>query len=151
MTSSSRNNASATRGRGPGKPFPPGNPGRPKGARHKATLAAEALLDGDAEGLTRKCVEMALGGDSTALRLAMERIVPPRRERPVNFEIPPLKSAEDAAVAMAAITEAVAAGELLLGEAESASALVERFVRTIEAGEFEKRLRALEATAAGKR
>ena len=60
-------------------------------------------------------------------------------------------SAEDAAVAMAAITEAVAAGELLLGEAESASALVERFVRTIEAGEFEKRLRALEATAAGKR
>jgi hypothetical protein len=114
-------------------------------------LAAEALLDGDAEGLTRKCVEMALGGDSTALRLAMERIVPPRRERPVNFEIPPLKSAEDAAVAMAAITEAVAAGELLLGEAESASALVERFVRTIEAGEFEKRLRALEATAAGKR
>jgi len=48
-------------------------------------------------------------------------------------------------------TEAVAAGELLLGEAESASALVERFVRTIEAGEFEKRLRALEAAATAKR
>ena len=151
MTDGSRKNASETRGRGPGKPFQPGNPGRPPGARHKATLAAEALLDGESEGLTRKCVELALGGDSTALRLAMERIVPPRRERPVNFRIPPLKSAEDAAVAMAAITEAVAAGELLLGEAESASALVERFVRTIEAGEFEKRLRALEAAAVGKR
>ena len=125
--------------------------GRPPGARHKATLAAEALLDGEAEGLTRKAVEAALGGDMAALRLCLDRIVPPRRERPVNFQIPALKSAEDAALAMAAITEAVAAGELLLGEAESASALVERFVRTIEAGEFEKRLRALEAAATGKR
>ena len=151
MTDGSRNNASETRGRGPGKPFQPGNSGRPRGARHKATLAAEALLDGEAEGLTRKAVEAALGGDMAALRLCLDRIVPPRRERPVNFKIPPLKSAEDAAVAMAAITEAVAAGELLLGEAESASALVERFVRTIEAGEFEKRLRVLEAAATGKR
>ena len=114
-------------------------------------MAAEALLDGESEALTRKAVEAALGGDMAALRLCLDRIVPPRRERPVNFRIPSLKSAEDAAVAMAAITEAVAAGELLLGEAESASALVERFVRTIEAGEFEKRLRALEAAAAGKR
>ena len=125
--------------------------GRRRGARHKATSAAEALLDGESEALTRKAVEAALGGDMAALRLCLDRIVPPRRERPVNFQIPPLKSAEDAAVAMAAITEAVAAGELLLGEAESASALVERFVRTIEAGEFEKRLRALEAAATGKR
>src|SRR5436190_1000821 len=151
MTDGSRKNASETRGRSPGKPFQPGNPGRPPGARHKATLAAEALLDGDSEALTRKAVDAALDGDMAALRLCLDRIVPPRRERPVNFKIPPLKSAEDAAVAMAAITEAVAAGELLLGEAESASALVERFVRTIEAGEFEKRLRALEAAATGKR
>src|SRR5262249_58525533 len=115
MTDPSRNNASETpRRRGAGKPFQPGNPGRPPGARHKATLAAEALLDGEAEGLTRKCVEMALEGDSTALRLCLDRILPARRERPVNFQIPPLKSAEDAAAAMAAITEAVAAGELTL-------------------------------------
>ncbi len=39
------------------------------GARHKATVAAEALLDGEAEALTRKAVEMALAGDGTALRL----------------------------------------------------------------------------------
>lgn len=53
---------------------------------------------------------------------------------------------------MAAITEAVATGELsLVGEAETASTLVERFTRVLEAGEFEKRLRALEAAAAEKR
>jgi hypothetical protein len=149
MTDSPRNNAEETQGRVIGRPFQPGNPGRPPGARHKATLAAEALLDGEAEGLTRKCVEAALAGDMGALRICMDRILPARKERPVNFQIPPLQSAEDAAAAMAAITEAVAGGELTLAEADTASALVERFVRTLEAGEFEKRLRALEAAGAG--
>src|SRR5205814_8249361 len=114
MTDSSRNNAEKTPRRSPGNPLQPGNPGRPPGARHKATLAAEALLDGEAEGLTRKAVEAALGGDMAALRLCLDRIVPPRRERPVNFQIPPLKSSEDAEVAMAAINDEVAAGERLL-------------------------------------
>jgi len=151
MSDAPRNNAGKTQGAAPGRPFQPGNPGRPKGARHKATLAAEALLDGEAEGLTRKCVEAALGGDMGALRICMDRILPPRKDRPVSFKLPALKSAEDAAAAMVAITEAVAAGELTLAEAETASALVERFVRTLEAGEFEKRLRALEAAGAAKR
>ena len=151
MTDSPRNNAEETQGRVIGRPFQPGNPGRPPGARHKATLAAEALLDGEAEGLTRKCIEAALGGDGAALRICMDRILPPRKERPVSFRVPPLKSAEDAAAAMAAITDALAAGELTLGEAAEASAMVERFTRALEVGEFEKRLRALEATATEKR
>ena len=53
---SSRNNAEKTRGR----PFEKGNPGRPEGARNKATLAAQVLLDGEAENITRKAVELAL-------------------------------------------------------------------------------------------
>src|SRR5215472_5185933 len=78
MTEDTRNNGSET-GRDEGGRFQPGNPGRPKGARHKATLAAEALLDGEAEGLTRKCVEAALGGDMAALRICMDRILPPAK------------------------------------------------------------------------
>src|SRR5215218_4900464 len=50
-----RKNARKTRGR----PFRPGNPGRPKGARNKTTLAVDALLDGEAEAITRTAVEMA--------------------------------------------------------------------------------------------
>ena len=46
--SCSGNNGRNTRG----KPFEPGNPGRPKGARNKATLALEALLDGEAQAIT---------------------------------------------------------------------------------------------------
>jgi len=57
-----------------------GNPnGRPAGARNKATETAELLLDGEAAALTRKAVELALAGDAMALRLCLDRIIPPRR------------------------------------------------------------------------
>jgi hypothetical protein len=64
-----------------------GNPaGRRPGSRNKAaTLAAAALLAGESEALTRKAVELALAGDPTAMRLCIERLLPPRRERTVKF------------------------------------------------------------------
>jgi hypothetical protein len=52
------------------------------------TLAMEALLDGESEALTRKAIELALGGDITALRLCLDRVLPPRKDRPINFEMP---------------------------------------------------------------
>jgi hypothetical protein len=39
--------------------FKKGNPGRKPGSRNKVTAAIEALLDGEAENLTRKAVELA--------------------------------------------------------------------------------------------
>ena len=45
--------------------------GKPKGARNKATLAAEALLDGEAEAITRKAIEKAKEGDMAAIRLCL--------------------------------------------------------------------------------
>jgi hypothetical protein len=141
MTDSPRNNALRTRGR----PFAKGNPGRPKGARHRVTLAAEALLDGEAEALTRKAIELALAGDVIALRLCLDRIIPPRRERPVEFSMPALRSAADMAAAMAVVTGAAAAGEIMLGEAAEFAKLLETYMRALETTEFEQRLRFLEA------
>jgi hypothetical protein len=46
------------------------------------TLAVEALLDGEAETITRKAIELAKEGDLTALRLCLDRIAPPRKDRP---------------------------------------------------------------------
>ena len=60
--------------------FTKGNPGKPRGARHKATQAALALIDGEGEALTRKAIDMALAGDTVALRLCLERLAPPRKE-----------------------------------------------------------------------
>ena len=132
-----------------GRPFPKGhsgNPdGKPRGARHRVTRAAEQLLDGEAEALTRKAIEMAIAGETTALRLCLERIIAPRRDRPVRFTLPKLGSADDAAKAMAAITSAVARGDLTPSDAGELSRLVEVFVKSLEAADFEKRLQALES------
>jgi hypothetical protein len=124
--------------------FGPGNPGKPRGARHKATQVALALLDGEAGALTRKAVEMALAGDTTALRLCLERIAPPRRDAPVQFTLPRMETARDAARAAGAVLEAVAAGELTPTEGAHLMALVERYRRTLETTELEARVAALE-------
>ena len=81
-----RNNVAKTYTGRNGK-FRPGNPGRPKGARHKTTLAIEAILDGEAKALTQKAIEMAMSGDTTALRLCLERLAPPRRDRSVSLSL----------------------------------------------------------------
>ena len=74
-----------------------GNPnGKPKGTRHRVTVAAEALMEGEAEAITRKAIELAKGGDGPALRLCMDRIYPPRKERSVRFRLPSLDKVEDA-------------------------------------------------------
>jgi Family of unknown function (DUF5681) len=135
--------------RGRAKPWKPGqsgNPaGRPKGARHKTTLAMEALLDGEADTITRKAVEMAKGGDMVAIRLCLERIVPARRDRPVSFALPKLETAGDAVKATAAIVEAVSLGDLTPSEAAELAKLVDGFRSALTTAELEERLAKLEA------
>jgi len=119
--------------------------GRPSGALNRTTLAAAALLDGEAEDLTRRVIELARKDDLTALRLCLERILPPRRERLLQFELPPLESAADARKAMAAITAAVANGDITTTEALELANLVVAFIKAIEVSEFEEWLNYLEA------
>ena len=125
-------NAANTAKKQRGRPFvkgQSGNPaGKPKGTRHAATLAAESLLDGESEALTRKAIELARDGNMAALRLVFGRIVPPRRERPFRFELPPLKKGSDAVAAIALITEGVTKGELTESEAKTLVNLLDVFV-----------------------
>ena len=73
-------------------------------------MAAEILLDGQSKALTQACIDRALGGDSVALRLALERILPPRKDRYVRLAIPPVVDAKDVLRAMTAILDAAATG-----------------------------------------
>ncbi|MGY2052279.1 DUF5681 domain-containing protein [Methylobacterium sp. JK268] len=126
-----------------------GNPaGRPKGARHKTTIAMEALLAGEAEGLTRTAIELANSGDTTALRLCLDRLLPVRKDRPVPFALPPIEGSADVTRATAALLEAVARGDLTPSEAAELGKIVEVHVRAIETRDFAARLDALEAGAA---
>ena len=136
----SRKNAENTRGR----PFPKGNSGRPPGSLNKATLAAQSLLDGEAEALTRKAVEMALAGNMTALRLCLERICPPRKERLLAVELPVVEDAADLPKLTSAILAAVGRGELEPGQAAALAALVDHHGKVLELAELEKRISALE-------
>ena len=132
-----------------GRPFEPGqsgNPGgRPKGARNKTTIAAEALLDDEAEALTRKVVAMALDGNIAALRLCVERLLPPRRDRAVAFDLPKIESAADAVAASSAVLQGCAAGILAPDEAADVMSLIATHVRAIELHQIEAGLSTLEA------
>lgn len=139
---------SAKKQRGTGRPFTKGasgNPaGKPPGARNRTTLAVQELLSGEAEKLTRKCVELALQGDSTALRLCMERLAPPPKDRPIDFPIPPATTAREVNMALAQVAEAVGAGTLTPGEGNSLAALLEVHRRGIESADLEDRIERLE-------
>lgn len=136
-----RNNEPRTRG----APFKPGNPGRPRGARHKVTLAVESLLEGQHEALTQKAIEKALEGDTVALRLCLDRIAPPRRDASITLTLPPVKTAGDAVAASSAVLDAVAAGEVTPDEAGRVMALLTAHKAIVEAGDLERRIAALEA------
>ncbi len=59
------------------QPGQSGNPlGKPVGTKHRATIAAQTLLDGEVEALTRKAIDLALSGDIGALKLCLDRIIP---------------------------------------------------------------------------
>lgn len=125
--------------------FAKGNPGKPKGARHTTTLAIEQLLGNDARKLSRKAIELATNGETTAIRLCFERTAPVRRGRIVTVQnFPKVKSPADVPAALAALLEAVAKGDLTSDEAEAISSLCSRYVTAVEAVEHEHRLRTLE-------
>ena len=133
-----------------GRPFVKGrsgNPaGRPRGSKNLKTLAARELLEGEAAALTRKAVEMAMNGDGGAMRLCLERVLAPRREPEVLFDLPPIRDAGDIAGTMAAVMRALARGDITPAEAGEIGRLVETFMCAIECSDFERRLRTVEAT-----
>jgi len=135
-----------------GRPFEPGqsgNPsGRPKGARNKTTVAVEALLDNEAEALTRKVIELALAGNIPAIRLCFERLLPPRRDRGVAFDLPKIESAADAVAASGAVLESCAAGTLSPSEAVEVMRSIETHLRAIELRQIETGMVTLESSQA---
>lgn len=119
--------------------------GSKAGSRHKVTRAVEALLEGEADALTRKAIEKALEGDGAALRLCLDRIAPPRKDAPVSFSLPPIRTAADTVTASAPLLDAVAAGDVTPDEAGRVMALLTAHKSLVEAGDLEARIAALEA------
>ena len=137
--------------RGPGWPKGvSGNPaGRPKGARHTALLALDAIGEAAAADVLRRVVEDAKGGDLRAAEILLRRLWPERKGRPISLDLPVLETPEDLVKAMAAIVQAVASGDVTPEEGAAVAAIVETHRRAIETDELERRLAALEARGDG--
>lgn len=122
-----------------------GNPaGRPKGSRNRVAAALDLVFDNAAEKVAAKAIEMALEGDQQALRMCLDRLVPPRKDRPVTFDLPPIEKTADLPKATSAILHAMAAGELTPAEAADVSKSVDVHVRAIEVHDLHERLARIE-------
>ena len=122
-----------------------GNPaGRPRGSRNKAAIALQELLERDAESIARTVIHLAKHGNIAAIRMCMERLLPPRRHEPVTVDLPALDTAADAVAATSAIVAAVASGDLTASEAADLAKVVDLHVLALGSAAFEERLARLE-------
>jgi Family of unknown function (DUF5681) len=129
-------------------PFQPGhsgNPaGRPRGSRNKKTIALEALVDGEAEAVMQKMITLAKMGDDVAMRLCVERMMPPRRERPAPLALPRVETDADARQAAADVIEALAEGEVTPKEAEHVLRAIAGAAVVLQSSEVAARLSRIE-------
>jgi hypothetical protein len=131
------------------KPGQSGNPsGKPPGARHKATIAAQTLLDGEVEALTRKAVELALGGDTVALKICLDRIVPALKPKAqaVTLDQPLPSSLTETA---RAFVNAAASGQIPPDIAAQLVSAVASIARVEEMEDIKHRLEGLERALKG--
>lgn len=111
-------------------------------------MAIEALLEGEAEALTRKAIEMAKEGDGPALRLCLDRLAPPRRDAPISIDLPAVATMEDAVAASSAILAAVAVGDCTPDEGGRVMRLLTAHRAIVEIGDLERCIAALEERSA---
>jgi hypothetical protein len=138
--------SSVPRSRVRGRPFKHGNPGRPPGSKNKTTRMLEELVEGEAPKLTRKLLELALGGDVRCLQYCLDRLLPQRRGRPLDLQLPKINTVQDVPTAMAAISEGVSSGNITAEEASDLARLLETYTNAIIANDIAIRLQKVEAT-----
>ena len=93
-------------------------------------------------------IELALAGNIPAIRLCFERLLPPRRDRWIAFDLPKIESAADAVAASGAVLESCAAGNLSPGEAADVMELIKTHLRAIELRQIESGMATLERSQA---
>ena len=75
----------------------------------------------------------------------MSRILPVKRERTIELDLPVLGGSQDSLRAIGTVLEAVGAGAITPSEGQAVTSLLEAHRRTFEVEELEHRIEALEA------
>ncbi len=115
--------------------------GRPKGIKDRRVKYRE-LLEPHAKVLVKKAVQLALDGDTTALRLCLDRIIPTIRAKDEPIAVGSLKGT--LTEQGQAIIQAMGSGSLVPSEATTVLHALAAQARITELEVLEQRLRTLE-------
>jgi hypothetical protein len=78
------------------------------------------------------------------LRLCLERISPPRKERTIDLPLPKVTDPQSVSAALASVMTAVGKGRITPGEAESLARVLESQMRVVEVEDLARRVAELE-------
>ncbi|MBR0660210.1 hypothetical protein [Neoroseomonas oryzicola] len=126
--------------------FAAGNAGRPRGSRHVVLKMLDTIGEENAQAVWQKALDLAKGGDTTALRLVLERVMPARRMNPVKIDLPKIESTGDVVDAMLVVTTAVASGQITPDEGQAVTEILEGARRAIETHQLRQKLLTLNMT-----
>lgn len=125
--------------------FAPGNRGKPRGAKHRATRLAMELLESGIEDVAGVVVEAARGGDLMAARIVLDKLIPSAKERSVDLpKLPDTSTPAGVSAAQQQILEAVARGDITPGEANTLTSVLDARRKALELQDLEARITALE-------
>ncbi len=123
----------------------PGGPGRPRGSRNVVNQLLDRLAEGEAETMVSKMIEAAAGGDRVAARLVLSRIWSAPKGRPLQVELPEIRTPADLLAAHAAVAAAVSDGRLTAQDGASLSTMLETHRRAFELVAQEAKIDQLDA------
>jgi hypothetical protein len=107
------------------------------------------LLEAEGENLVRACIERGRAGDSAALRMALDRLIPTARENCIKVELPPVESVGDVPRAIARVVSSVAGGELAPSEGTALVGMLSAMRAAYEAIDLAARITAIELALPG--
>ncbi len=126
-----------------------GNPaGRPPGSRNRSTLLMEELLEGEGEQLVRKAIELDTAGDILALRLCLERLLPPRKDRTIQLNLPLIATLPQISSAMSTVVQAIGEGIITPTEGESLVNIFTMQTKMLETADLDHRVTQMEQAMA---
>ena len=124
------------------KPGQSGNPnGKPKGAKDKRT-ELRGLLQPHAKELVNKVVEKALEGDTTALRLCLDRLIPPYRAGNISVVLDEIEGTLTEKGEK--IISAMGSGQITPSDASSMLSALAAQSRIVEIDNLDQRVKTLE-------
>jgi hypothetical protein len=124
--------------------------GMSRGSKHRATLAVERLLTGEADtrAITKAILREAKAGQPWACVAWLKLVAPAPRGRLVSFDMPRIQSAADIPGALLAVASQVASGHLTPTEGAEIATVLDALRQSFEVDKIAADVEALKAQMA---